>query len=335
MIPFIIRRLLHMLPTLFLISVVSFVVIQAPPGDMLTTKLARLEEEGTLGSESSLAQVEALRARYHLDDPLAVQYFRWIGGIVLRGDFGQSFVGGFDEVDVVDVIRERLGLTFVLTLATLVFTWIVAIPIGVYSATHPNSAGDYGFTLLGFLGVAAPNFLIALVFMFVQATVFKTSSVGGLLSPEYIGMPWSWGKVQDLLSHIWLPVMVIGTAGTASVMRIMRGNLIDVLTQQHIQTGRAKGLAERVVVWKYGVRIAINPLISRLGLELPGLLSGAVVTSIVLGLPTMGPVFLTALLTQDMYLAGAFLLLSATFLLVGNLLADILLAWVDPRIRYE
>ncbi|MBL9216825.1 MAG: ABC transporter permease [Opitutaceae bacterium] len=332
MIGYVIRRVLHMLPTLFLISLVSFIVIQAPPGDMLTAKLARLEEEMGQGRTGSREEIAALRAKHHLDEPLVMQYLHWIGAIVLHGDFGDSFTY---EMKVMDLFRNRLGMTFLLTLATLVCTWVVAIPLGIYSATHQNQTSDYVFTLLGFLGVATPNFLIALVFMFVQATVFEASSVGGLLSPAFVGAPLSWAKAKDFLDHLWLPVVVIGSAGTASVMRIMRGNLIDVLTQQHIQTGRAKGLAERVVVWKYGVRIAINPLISRLGLELPHLFSGAVVISIVLGLPTAGPIFLTALTTQDMYLAGAFLLLSATFLLVGNLLADILLAWVDPRIRYE
>ena len=332
MIAYILRRLLHMIPTLILISMVSFVVIQAPPGDMLTSRLAELAEQGELGSESAMQQIEALRERYGLNDPIYVQYFRWIGKIIFQGDFGQSFTY---EMDVMQLLGERLGLTLVLTLSTLIFTWLVAIPIGIYSATKPYSVGDYGFTFIGFVGLATPNFLLALVIMFIQISVFETESVGGLLSPEYIGAEWTWGKVADLLAHIWVPVVVIGTGATASVIRIMRGNLMDVLGQQHIQTGRAKGLKETKVIMKYGVRIAINPLVSRLGLELPNLLSGAVVTGIVLGLPTAGPIFLTALTSQDMFLAGAFLLLSATFLLVGNLLADIVLAWLDPRIRYE
>ena len=329
---YILRRLLHMIPTLILISMVSFVVIQAPPGDMLTSRLAELAEQGELGSESAMQQIEALRERYGLNDPIYVQYFRWISKIIFEGDFGQSFTY---EMDVMQLLGERLGLTLMLTLSTLVFTWIVAIPIGIYSATKPYSMGDYGFTLIGFIGLATPNFLLALVIMFLQITLLETESVGGLLSPEYIGADWSWAKVGDLLAHIWVPVVVIGTGTTASVIRIMRGNLMDVLGQQHIQTGRAKGLRESKVIVKYGVRIAINPLVSRLGLQLPNLLSGAVVTGIVLGLPTAGPIFLTALTSQDMFLAGAFLLISATFLLMGNLLADILLAWLDPRIRYE
>ena len=332
MINYIIRRLLHMIPTLILISMVSFAVIQALPGDMLTSRLAELAEQGELGSESAMAQIDALRERYGLNDPIYVQYARWIWKIVSEGDFGQSFTY---EMDVMELLAERLGLTLTLTLSTLIFTWIVAIPIGIYSATRQYSIGDYGFTFLGFIGLATPNFLLALVIMFIQVAVFEAESVGGLLSPEYIGAAWSWAKFIDLLAHIWVPILVIGTGSTAGIIRIMRGNLLDILGQQHIQTGRAKGLKENRVIVKYGVRIAINPLVSRLGLELPSLLSGAVVTGIVLGLPTAGPIFLTALTSQDMYLAGAFLLLSATFLLVGNLLADILLAWLDPRIRYE
>jgi peptide/nickel transport system permease protein len=329
---YILRRLLHMIPTLILISMVSFVVIQAPPGDMLTSRLAELAEQGELGSDSAMQQIEALRERYGLNDPMYVQYFRWIGKIVFEGDFGQSFTY---EMDVMQLLGERMGLTLMLTMSTLIFTWVVAIPIGIYSATKPYSIGDYGFTLIGFFGLATPNFLLALVIMFLQISIFEVESVGGLLSPEYIGADWSWGKVGDLLAHIWVPVVVIGTGATASVIRIMRGNLMDVLGQQHIQTGRAKGLKESKVIIKYGVRIAINPLVSRLGLELPNLLSGAVVTGIVLGLPTAGPIFLTALTSQDMFLAGAFLLMSASFLLIGNLFADIMLAWLDPRIRYE
>ena len=329
---YILRRLLHMIPTLILISMVSFVVIQAPPGDMLTSRLAELAEQGELGSDSAMHQIEALRERYGLNDPMYVQYFRWIGKIVFEGDFGQSFTY---EMDVMQLLGERIGLTLMLTLSTLIFTWIVAIPIGVYSATKPYSMGDYGFTFIGFVGLATPNFLLALVIMFFQVSIFEVESVGGLLSPEYIGADWSFAKIGDLLSHIWVPVVVIGTGTTASIIRIMRGNLMDVLGMQHIQTGRAKGLKESKVIVKYGVRIAINPLVSRLGLQLPDLLSGAVVTGIVLGLPTAGPIFLTALTSQDMFLAGAFLLISATFLLMGNLLADILLAWLDPRIRYE
>ena len=332
MIHYVARRILHMVPMLVLISMVSFAVIQAPPGDMLTSRLAQLAGQGELGSASAVAQIEALRERYGLNDPLYIQYFRWIGGILLRGDFGESFTY---EMDVMDLLGERLGLTLMLTLTTLVFTWLIAIPIGIYSATHQYSAGDYGLTLLGFVGLATPNFLLALIIMFIQATVFQAESVGGLFSPEYISAPWSLARMGDLLVHIWVPILVIGTSGTASVIRIMRGNLLDVLEQPHIQTGRAKGLKEYRVVLKYGVRIAINPMVSRLGLELPNLLSGAVVTGIVLGLPTAGPVFLTALTSQDMFLAGAFLLVSATFLLIGNLVADIALAWLDPRIRYE
>ena len=328
---YIIRRIFHMVPTLILISMASFVVIQLPPGDMLTSKLAKLEEQGELGSASALEQVAVLRERYGLNDPLYVQYFRWIGNIILHLDFGESFTF---EMDVIELLSERMGLTLLLTLSTLIFTWVVAIPIGVYSATRPYSIGDYGFTFIGFIGLATPNFLLALVFLYLQVSVFETESIGGLLSPKFVGAPWTLDKIKDLLTHIWVPVIVIGASGTASIIRVMRGNLLDILGQPHIQTGRAKGLHEVKVIVKYGVRIAINPLVSRLGLELPNLLSGAVVTGIVLGLPTAGPLFLTALTSQDMYLAGAFLLLASTFLLIGNLLADIALAWLDPRIRF-
>jgi peptide/nickel transport system permease protein len=299
---------------------------------MLTSFMAQLAGQGEQGSESAAAQVRALRERYGLDDPVYVQYFRWIGRIVLHGDFGESFTY---KMDVLTLLWERLGLTLLLTLSAFVMTWVIAVPIGVYSATRPYSAGDYGFTFLGFLGLATPSFLLALIIMFVQATVFEARTVGGLLSPEYIGAPWSAGKAKDLLAHIWVPVAVIGAEGTASVIRIVRGNLLDVLGQQHIVTARAKGLKEWKVIVKYGVRLAINPLVSRLGLQLPGLISGAVVVGIVLGLPTAGPLFYTALTSQDMFLAGGFILLAATLVLAGNLLADIALAWLDPRIRYE
>lgn len=329
---YILRRILHMVPTLVLISIVSFVIIQLPPGDMLTSFMAQLAGQGEQGSESAVEQVRALRERYGLDDPVYVQYFRWIGRIALHGDFGESFTY---KMGVLELLWDRLGLTLALTLSALVLTWVIAVPIGVYSATRPYSIGDYGFTFLGFIGLATPSFLLALVLMFIQATVFEVRSVGGLLSPEFIGAPWSVDKAKDLLAHIWAPVLVIGTEGTASVIRIMRGNLLDVLGQQHIVTARAKGLREWKVIAKYGVRIAINPLVSRLGLQLPGLISGAVVVGIVLGLPTAGPLFYTALTSQDMFLAGGFILIAATLVLAGNLLADVALAWLDPRIRYE
>lgn len=332
MISFIIKRACMMLPTLVIISLLSFLVIQLPPGDVLTNQLASLEQQGELGSQGALEEVEALRKRYGLDQPFLIRYVQWIGGIILRGDFGESF---YFEMSVDELLQERLGLTFLVTLSTMFFTWMIAIPLGIYAAVKRYTVGDYSLTFLGFLGLATPNFLIALVIMYVQMQVFNSSSVGGLFSAEYIGEPWSLDKVVDLLAHLWVPVLVIGSAGMATVMRIMRGNLLDVLDQPHVQTARAKGLAEWIVILKYAVRLSLNPLVSRAGMELPNLLSSAVVTSVVLGLPTAGPIFLTALLTQDMYLAGAFLLLSSVFLLIGNLTADIVLAWLDPRIRYD
>ena len=332
MLHYIIRRTLLMIPTLILISMISFVIIQLPPGDILTSQIAELEAQGEIGSAGARQQIEMLRDRYGLNDPLYLRYGRWVWGIITRLDFGDSF---YYEMSVRQVFEERLGLTLLLTLSTLAFSWIIAIPLGVYSAVRQYSLGDYTLTFFGFLGLATPNFLIALVIMYIQMRVFHSPSVGGLFSAEYIGAPWSVRKVLDLLSHLWIPVLVIGTAGTATVLRIMRGNLLDILDQPHIQAARAKGLNEWFVIFKYAVRLALNPLVSRLGLQLPNLLSGAVVTSVVLGLPTAGPVFLTSLMTQDMYLAGAFLLLSGAFLLTGNLLADIALALLDPRIRYD
>jgi len=329
---YILKRTLMMIPTLWIISLLSFLVIQLPPGDVLTNQLAALEKQGELGSAGALEEVEALRERYGLNDPFFQRYFSWLGDIIFHQDFGESFVY---EMEVAELLGERMGLTFLVTLTTLFFTWAVAIPLGIYSAVRRYSIGDYSLTFLGFLGLATPNFLIALVLMVVQMRIFNSSSVGGLFSAEYIGQPWSFDKFLDMLTHIWVPVLVIGTAGMATVMRIMRGNLLDVLNQPHVQTARAKGLPEWWVVLKYAVRLSLNPLVSRAGMELPNLLSGAVVTSVVLGLPTAGPIFLTALLSQDMYLAGAFLLLASTFLLVGNLLADITLAWLDPRICYD
>lgn len=329
---YILKRVLLMLPTLAVISLLSFLVIQLPPGDVLTNQLAALEKQGELGSAGAIEEVTALRERYGLDDPFLSRYARWMGGILFRLDFGESFVY---EMGVTELLGERMGLTFLVTLSTLFFTWAVAIPLGIYSAVRRYSIGDYSLTFLGFLGLATPNFLIALVLMYVQMRVFGSASVGGLFSAQYIGAPWSWGKIIDLAAHLWVPVLVIGSAGMATVLRIMRGNLLDVLNQPHVQAARAKGLPEWRVILKYAVRLSLNPLVSRAGMELPNLLSGAVVTSVVLGLPTGGPVFLNALLTQDMYLAGAFLLLASGFLLFGNLLADIVLAWLDPRIRYE
>jgi len=322
---YVIQRLLLMIPTLFLISVVTFVIIQLPPGDYLETLVSELE---AAGEKADLQKIEFLRKQYGLDQPMVMQYWIWLTGL-LHGDLGYSF-----EYDrpVSAIIGERLFLTFVVSFGAILFTWLVAFPIGIYSATHQYSWGDHGLTLLGFLGLATPNFLLALVLMFVSFTWFGVS-VGGLFSPEYQTAPWSWGKAVDLLTHLWIPVIVIGTAGTAGMIRRLRANLLDELRKQYVVTARAKGLPPWRILLKYPLRIALNPFVSDIGNLLPQVISGAVIVSIVLSLPTTGPMLLRALRTQDMYLAGSFLVLLASLTVVGVFLSDLALAALDPRIR--
>jgi len=327
MIAYLVRRAIYSVILLFAVSIVGFIIIELPPGDFLTTRLAELEARGDRSAEQ---RIEELRARYGLDKPEYMRYFIWVTHFV-RGDFGRSFRY---EKAVSSLIGERIGLTLAITLSTLIFTWMLAIPIGVYSATHQYSIGDNIFTFLGFIGLATPNFLLALIAMFISVYYFNVS-VGGLFSPEYVKAAWSFAKVLDLMRHMWIPVVIIGTAGTCGLIRIMRGNLLDILGQQYVMTARAKGLKEVLVVWKHAVRVAINPLISTLGMSLPGILSGGALTAIVLNLPTVGPLYLEALQSQDMFLAGFFLMFYAIFLVIGNFLADIALAQVDPRIRYD
>ena len=327
MLEYVVRRILYMIPTLIAISIVSFLVIQLPPGDFLTTYAATLAAEGQTLSDEELAGLEA---RYGLGQPIYVQYWKWISGIVLRGDFGQSFQW---NRPVNTLIWDRLGLTFVLSFGTLSFIWLVAIPVGIYSAVRKYSIGDYVATFLGFIGPAIPNFLLALVLMFVSFRFFG-QSVGGLFSPEYASAPWSWAKLVDLLSHLWIPVVVLGTAGTAGLIRTMRANLLDELGRPYVVTARAKGVSETRLLLKYPVRVALNPFVSSLNDVLVRLVSGAAIVSIVLSLPTTGPLLLQALVSQDMYLAGSFLLMLSVLTVVGTLLSDILLAWLDPRIRY-
>jgi peptide/nickel transport system permease protein len=325
---YIARRLLYMIPTLFLISVVSFVIIHLPPGDFLTTYAAGLAAQGETIDPATLA---ALRQRYGLGEPFHVQYWRWITGIVLRGDFGQSFEW---NRPVADLIWNRLGLTVLLSVATLVFVWAVALPIGIYSALRKYSIGDYVATFVGFIGLATPNFLLALILMYIGFAYFG-QSVGGLFSPEYLDQPWSWGKIVDLLAHLWIPMVVIGTAGTAGLIRVMRANLLDEIGKPYVVTARAKGLPERRLLVKYPVRVALNPFVSTVGWILPGLISGEAIVAIVLSLPTTGPLLLRALTSQDMYLAGSFILMLSLLTVIGTLVSDLLLAWLDPRIRYR
>jgi peptide/nickel transport system permease protein len=322
---YLIQRLLLMIPTLILISVATFVIIQLPPGNYLDTMIADLRASG---EKVDLQKVEFLRKQYGLDQPVWRQYWMWVSGL-LRGDLGYSF-----EYDrpVSDIIGERLALNFVVSFGAIIFTWLVAFPIGVYSATHQYSWADHTLTFLGFLGLATPNFLLALVLMFVSFSVFGTS-VGGLFSPDMQAAAWGWAKVKDLLGHLWIPVVIIGASGTAGMIRRLRANLLDELRKQYVVTARAKGLPPRRVLLKYPLRIALNPFISDIGNLLPQVFSGAVIVSIVLSLPTMGPVLLRALRSQDMYLAGSFLMFLAVLTVIGVFLSDLALAALDPRIR--
>jgi len=324
---YIVKRILVMIPTLIIISIITFIIIQLPPGDFVTTAQAEIAASGG-GMDASA--VEAMRIRYGLDQPMLVQYWRWASGFP-RGDFGYSLEW---SAPVWDIMAGRLGWTLLLSGMALVFMWLVSIPIGIYSARHKYSLGDNVFSFLGFLGLSVPDFMLSLMWL-VFATMMLGISASGLYSPQMVDAPWSFAKFLDLLNHLWPPVVIMGVVGTAELIRIMRGNLLDILNQQYVTTARSKGLAEKVVVQKYAVRMAINPLISVLGMQIPKMISSSIIVGLVLSIPTVGSIFLRALITQDMYLAGAILLLMTVMLLIGNLLADIALAWVDPRIRYQ
>ncbi len=321
------KRLLYMLVTLILVSIIGFIIINLPPGSFLDFYMGELEAQGT---ETSLEQIRHLERRYNLNDPVFIQYFRWISGFI-KGDFGQSFLY---NRPVGEMIFSRLGYTVLISSLTLLFTWLIALPIGIYSAVNKHTAGDNIFTFIGFLGLSIPNFLLALIFMVIAALVFN-QSVGGLFSEAYRDAGWSIGKLLDLLKHLWIPVIVVGTAGTASLIRIMRGNLLDILNQQYIVTARAKGLSERIVIYKHAVKNSLHPLIMQLGMSFPTIISGTTVVAIVLSLPTIGPLYYRALNAQDMFLAGTLLMFMSIMLVIGNLLADIMLMLIDPRIRYD
>jgi peptide/nickel transport system permease protein len=325
MLQYIVRRVVMMIPTLFLVSVVSFTIIQLPPGDYLTTYVSQLAAMGDLVDESTL---QSLRDRYGLGQPVYVQYFRWITNM-LQGDFGQSMEW---NRPVWGLLWERLPLTFVLSLATLLLTWIIAFPIGVFSAVKQYSIGDYIATFIGFLGLATPDFLLALVLMWVFFAFFN-QSVGGLFSPEFVNASWSLARVWDLAKHLVIPMVVLGASGTASLIRIMRANLLDELHKPYVVTARSKGLSETRLLMKYPVRAALNPFISTAGWYLPHLVSGSTIVAVVLSLPITGPLLLRALLSQDMYLAGSFIFMLSALTIFGTLISDILLAWLDPRIR--
>ena len=325
MLRYIAHRFLIMVPTLLAISFIVFVIIQLPPGDYLETYIAELQSRG---EGVDVEKIQFLRESYGLDQPFLVQYGYWVLGMV-QGDFGYSFEF---NLPVAQVVGDRLWLTALVSVATILFTWIVAFPIGVYSATHQYSWGDHGLTFLGFLGLATPNFLLALVLLYF-ANVWFGTSIGGLMDERYVGQPWTWGKVGSILAHLWIPVIVIGTSGTAGMIRRLRANLLDELQKQYVVTGRAKGLPPFRLLVKYPLRMSLNPFIADIGSLLPEIISGAAIVSVVLSLPTTGPMLLDALRSQDMYLAGSFLMFMAVLTVIGVLISDLLLAMLDPRIR--
>lgn len=328
MLNYIIKRIILMIPTLIGISMIAFMIIQLPPGDYLTSLMASMADSGQTVDPAQMAR---MREIYGLDDPLWLQYWKWVSGIVFRGDFGWSFEWGRP---VADLIWERMGTTLMISVASLLFVWAVSLPIGIYSAVRRHSIGDHVFTFVGFLGLAIPNFIMALTLMYLSYRYFG-QSVGGLVSPEFADQAWSWAKVLDVLGHLWIPVIVIGTHGTAALIRILRANLTDELSKPYVVTARAKGLPESQVLLQYPVRIALNPFVSASGWILPELVSGATIVAIVLNLPAAGPLLLRALVSQDMYLAGSFILLMGVLTLIGMLMSDLLLAFLDPRIRFS
>jgi peptide/nickel transport system permease protein len=326
MLRFIVRRVLLMIPTLFIISALVYFIIDLPPGDCVT---AQIDELLSRGDPDALRRADELRAMYGLNDPLWLRYLEWVEGI-FRWDFGLSCQ---DTVPVRELIGERLALTIVMESATIVFIWVVSFVIGVYAATHQYRLGDYFASFIGFVGLAVPNFLLALVLLYVGKVYFGLS-IGGLMDPEYIDQPLSWGKVWSILQHLVIPVIVIGMSGTAGMIRRLRANLLDELQKQYVITGRAKGLPPLKLLIKYPLRHAINPFVADIGHLLPEVISGSVIVSVVLSLPTTGPMLLGALKTQDVNLASTFLLFVAVLTVIGMLVSDLLLAALDPRIRF-
>lgn len=320
-------RLLNAIPTLLAISIVAFFIIQLPPGDFLTTQVQALQAQGETADP---ALIEALRQRYGIDDPFWIQYGKWLTGILFYGDFGLSFQY---QRPVGSLIAERLPLTLILGVSTMLVTWLIALPAGVYSAIKQRRTPDYVISAIGFIALATPNFMAALVLAFIGFEFFG-QSVGGLFSPAYVDAPWSPAKLGDLLAHLWIPVVVLALAGTAGIIRTMRANLLDELNKPYVTTARVKGLPERTVIRRYPVRIALNPFVSTVGWSLPQLFDGEVIVAVVLSLGTTGPLLLAALKSQDMYLAGGIILIVAVLTVIGTLLSDILLAVVDPRVRF-
>ena len=324
---YIFKRLFYTVFLLWALSVVIFIVIQLPPGDFLATRIALLEQAGDQISEET---VEGLRRQYGLDLPLHQQYFKWFGQF-LQGEFGYSFNW---ERPVRDLIGERLALTIIIAICSAVFVYVVAIPISIYSATHQYSLGDYIVSIIGFIGLAVPNFMLALILLYIAFKHFGLN-LTGLFSPEYLDAPWSWAKVGDLLLHLPVPVIILGTGGTAGMIRVLRGTLLDELNKQYVITARSKGVGETKLLFKYPVRVALNPIVSSFAWLFPFLISGDTITAIVLGLPTVGPMMLRAQITQDTFLAATCLMFLAILSVIGTAVSDILLSVVDPRIRME
>ena len=328
MLTYITKRLMTMVFTVFAVSLLAFGLIQLPPGDYVTTMISQI---AGAGAEVPPELEERLRESYGFNQPIYVQYYKWVRGILTEGEFGYSYM--FDR-DSWALIRDRLPLTLILAISTILFVWLLAIPIGVFSAVKKYSIGDYIVSFVGFLGLAIPDFLLALVLLFLSYK-FGGQALIGLFSSEYANAAWSWGKFVDLLKHMWIPIIIIGTAGTAGLIRTMRANLMDELNKPYVETARAKGMPEWRLIWKYPVREALNPFVSTIGWAIPSLISGQLLVAIVLNLPTSGPMLFNALKAQDLYLAGSFILLLSILTVIGTFLSDIALAWLDPRIRVE
>jgi len=325
MLAFLGRRLIAAIITMWVVSVLSFMIIQLPPGDYVTAYIAQMVSSGSTVSEQ---EAQNLRIQYGLDKPMYVQYLKWLG-LILRGQFGMAMLY---QRPVADVVGERLLMTIVVSLGAVAFTWVVALPIGIYSAVRQYSVGDYVFTFFGFIGLAIPNFLLALLLMYLGYAWFNIG-VGGLFSPEYVSAPWTWARVWDLLKHLPLPVIILGISGTAQMIRIMRANLLDELQKPYVTSARARGLSSRKLILKYPVRVALNPFASTIGYILPYIVSGSIIVSMVFGLPTVGPLLLEALISQDMFLAGTIILLLGITTVLGTIVSDILLMLIDPRVR--
>ena len=325
MLEFIIRRIFLMIPTLFMVSLISFIIIELPPGDYLTSYIANRQAQGDTIDQS---EIDALKKQYGLDRPIHMRYVKWMTD-VLQGNFGFSFEW---QLPVSQLIWDRLALTVLIAFSALALSWAVGLVVGIYSAVYQYSFFDYLFTTLSFIGLGTPNFMLALIMMWVAFAYFDTN-VSGLFSEDFVDAPWSLAKVWDMLKHLWVPAIIVGTAGSAGLVRTMRANLLDELSKPYVETGRAKGLKESKVILKYPVRVALNPFVSTMGWALPQLVSGSIIVSVVLSLPTTGPILLRALLTQDMFLASSFVFMLSTLTIVGTLVSDVLLAWLDPRIR--